>query len=103
MPVIDKYDGDTSPIVLLPVVHYVTAREAARDLWKQIYDLDNSIGLSVQLIQPTDSLESRWEVEWKAGPIGWTKIYVDQSGGVSEYTTTATRFSVVFEDSLLLF
>ena len=82
--------------VFLPVSHHVTAKDAARQLWREIYDLPNGSGLSVILHQPEEQEEEIWGVEWKSGPNDWADEYAGKS------KTKTNEFSVFAKNGMFV-
>lgn len=99
---IHKYEDDSEPLKFLPITGQVEAMFAAKQLWREIFELDGAVGLAVTLIQPTESAPNRWGVQWKTGPNDWASIYASSpEARVNEFSVTAEdAITVFFEDHI---
>lgn len=89
MPIIQKSPASTETYRLLPVSIHVEARDAAKQLWREIFELTTGAGLGVELLQPKHTGKAdMWGVEWKSGPEGWATVYADSPD------STAMEFEV---------
>lgn len=77
MPVI-PHDTGSQSYTFLPLSFHVEAKDAARQLWREIFELPGGEGLGVVLLQPHDTGKpDMWGVVWKSGPDGWATVYAD--------------------------